>query len=275
MLGALVSTQYRFPPLQVGLCGLSLALGAILILPFQKASWFSRARYYPPRTDSMTFQKAAVWKSHTARRTTFTVLLPLAAIGYSVTSRGPSLPVAVPCFLAGLVAMSSNLAMAECYSLTMTTFDTSDLQPVMTERPGNRSNSKHFDEQQSSFSCYPRVSSGVAVTQFLEFIFGAVSTAICGRVQRRYGGMQAAAIVASVLLALTILFALAVARWKSVQMIPAQHGRRGYSETSWEPVILGNPSGFTRKLSLLEMGEQSRWSEIRRLNHLSQGLTGF
>lgn len=226
----------------------------------------------------MTFEKAAVWKSHTARRTTFTVLLPMAAIGYSVSSKGPSVSVVVPCFLAGLVAMSSNLAIAECYSLTMSTFDTSDLQPGIMETPREGLGSKQIDEQQNVFSCYPRVSSGVAVTQFLEFIFGAISTAICGRVQRKYGAMMAAAIVASVLLALTILFALAVARWKSVQMIPARHGRSSRSTRStpsWEPVILGNPSGLTRKLSLLEMGKQSRWSEIRRLNHLSQGFTGL
>lgn len=223
----------------------------------------------------MTFQKAAVFKSHTARRTIFTVLLPAAAIGYSVTSRGPSLPVAVPCFLAGLVAMASNLAIAECYALTMQTFDTSDLQPGMTGRPVRKSILKQVDAQRTNFSCYPRVSAGVAVTQFLEFSFGAVSTAICGRVERKYGAMQAAAIVASVLMALSILFALVVVRWRSVQMIPAQHGRRQYRESGWEPIILGNPSGLTRKLSILELGRQSRWSEIRRRNRLSKGPTGF
>lgn len=196
------------------------------MLPFQKASWFSRARYYPPRTDSMTFQKDAIWESHTTRRTLFTTLLPIAAIGYSVASRGPSLPVAVPCVLGGLVAMASNLAIAECYSLTMQTFDTSDLQPGMTGRPVRGSIAKLVEGQRTNFSCYPRVSAGVAVTQFLEFIFGAVSTAICGRVQRRCGATEAAAIVASVLMSLTILFALVVFRWKTVQMIPAAHGGR-------------------------------------------------
>ncbi|KEF57025.1 uncharacterized protein A1O9_07215 [Exophiala aquamarina CBS 119918] len=218
--------------LMVGLCCLSLALGAALMLPFQKASWFSRARYSPPRTDSMTFQKAAIWESHTTRRTLFTTLLPIAAIGYSVASRGPMLPVGVPCCLAGLVAMASNLAIAESYSLTMQTFDTSDLQPGMTGRPARGSIAKLVEEQRTNFSCYPRVSAGVAVTQFLEFTFGAVSTAICGRVQRRYGATEAAAIAASVLMSLTILFALAVFRFKSVQMIPATHGGRRQGESA-------------------------------------------
>ena len=180
------------------------------------------------------------------------------------------MPVAVPCVFAGLVGTASNLTGAEAYSLMMQTFDTSDLQPGMTGRPARRAVGRRNSRGRTNFSCYPRVSAGVAVTQTLQFLFGAIATGICGRVERRYGAMQAGAIVASVLLFLTLMFGLVVVRWKSVQMIPARHDRRRSGDAGWQPVVLGSPSGLTRKLSILEMGDQSRWSEIRRINGLDR-----
>jgi len=112
------------------------------------------------------------------------VFLPLAAIGYALTSKGPAFPVAVPCVFAGLVGFASNLAIAECYSLIMQTFDTSDLQPGMNGRPARPSAMGRYLGQRTNFSGYPRVSAGIAVTQAFKFVFGAVSTAICGRVER-------------------------------------------------------------------------------------------
>lgn len=219
----------------------------------------------------MTFEKAMVWTSHTVRRTLFTLFLPLAAIGYALTSKGPVFPVAVPCIFAGLVAYASNLATSECYSLIMLTFDTSDLQPGMTGRPARRSVIGRYQEQRTNFSSYPRVSAGLAVTQSLKFVFGAVATGIGGRVERRYGSMEAAGIVAGVLMALTLLLTVVLFRWKTVQMIPAHDGRSDDAEDGWEPVILGNPSGLTRKINIFEAGEQTRWSQIRDRNHLTGG----
>jgi len=39
-------------------------------------------------------------------------------------------------------------------------------------------------------------------------------------------------------------------------------------EEPWRPIIIGNPSGKTRRMSILELGHLSRWSEIRRKNKL-------
>ncbi|KAK8162616.1 hypothetical protein BKA80DRAFT_310124 [Phyllosticta citrichinensis] len=39
-------------------------------------------------------------------------------------------------------------------------------------------------------------------------------------------------------------------------------------DDDWKPVILGNPSGKIRRMNVLELGQWSRWSEIRRLNRL-------
>ena len=251
---------------------MSLALGAMLATPFQKASFFSRARRHPPHTNSMTFRKTFVWSSHLARRVVFMILLPIAAAGYTLTSTGPRMPVAVPCLFAAMVGFLSNLATAECYGLIMETFDTSDLQPGMTGRPVRKSVVERFKAQRTNFSCYPRVSAGFAITDSLKFLFGAVATGICGRVERRIGVIKATAIVAAVLMSLTILLTVVLFRWKTVKMIPGStlttdSLRR--QQTDWEPVILGKPSGTTRKISMLEAGRQSRWSEIRKRNRLN------
>jgi hypothetical protein len=262
-------------PQYVGLCTVSLGGGALLATPFQKASFLSRARWHPPRTDSMTFQKSFVWSSHLVRRTIFTVLLPLAALAYTLTSRGPPMYLAVPCIFAAMVGFLSNLAIAECYGLIMATFDTSDLQPGMTGRPARKSVVQRFRDQRTNFSCYPRVSAGFAITQSLKFIFGAVATGICGRVERRLGTLKATAIVAATLLGLTILLTGVLWRFEAIKMIPTLNNPKDNltrKKTMWEPIILGKPSGTKRKISILEAGKQSRWSEIRRRNRLDHSL---
>lgn len=204
------------------------------------------------------------------------VFLPLAAIGYALTSKGPAFSIAVPCVFAALVGYATTLAISECYALIMETFDTSDLQPGMTGRPVRKSIVERYRETRTNFSCHPRVSAGMAVTQSMKFAFGAVSTGICGSVERRYGAMYAAGIVAGVLLLFTLLLTAVLVRWKSVQMIPSRQGRQvdDGDDPAWEPVVLGNPSGLTRKISILEAGKQTRWCEIRRRNRLETRLTG-
>lgn len=275
MIGALASRYYVLRPEYVGLCALSLGGGALLATPFQKASLFSRARHHPQRTDSMTFQRRVVWSSHLARRGMFTTLLPLSALAYTLTSGGPPMPLAVPCVFAAIVGFLSNLAIAECYGLIMETFDTSDLQPGMTGRPARLSVAARLRPLRTNFSCYPRVSAGFAITQSLEFIFGAVATGICGRVERRMGTLRATAIIAGTLLSLTILLTAVIWRCKTVKMIPklsTPDTPRKRRDTDWEPVVLGTPSGTDRKISILEAGRQSRWSEIRRRNRINTGL---
>lgn len=220
----------------------------------------------------MTFERGSFFSSHVVRRGLFTALLPLAAIGYTLTSRGPPFSIVAPCFFAALVGFCSTLTMAECYGLIMETFDTSDLQPGMTGRPPRQSVVERFRGQRTNFSCYPRVSAGIAVTQSLKFLFGAAATGVCGRLERRLGAMLATATMAGTLLVLTLVLTLVMIRWQKVQMIPrlsdtANHLRR--PGTTWEPVILGRPSGTMRKISILEAGKQTRWSEIRRRNRIT------
>ena len=225
----------------------------------------------------MTFQQSVFWTSHLVRRCLFTVFLPLAALGYALTSWGPPFPIAVPCVFAAIVGYSSNLAIAECFGLIMETFDISDLQPGMKGRPARRNTVVRSGGLRTNFSCCPRVSAGMAVTQSLQFAFAAAATGLGGRVERRLGIKQASLVVAGVLLGLTLLLTMVLWRWKSVQMIPDGQQlseRLAHHRTDWEPVVLGKPGGLTRKLSILEAGRQTRWSEIRRKNRLNSGLTG-
>jgi hypothetical protein len=216
----------------------------------------------------MTFQQSVVWSSHLVRRAIFTLLLPFAGLAYALASRGPSISVAVPTVFAGSVGFLSNLAIAECQGVIMKAFDTSDLQPGMTGRPTRRTTPRER-EQRTNFSCYPRVSAGFAVSQSLSFCFAAIATGVCGRVERRLGAMQATGVVAGVLMGWTLLLTVVLLRFRVVRMIPDARATLTQSKTAWEPVVLGHPSGTTRKISILEAGALTRWSEIRRKNRLT------
>lgn len=250
-----------------------MAIGAAFAVPFQKASIFSRARFSPPRTNSMTFRRTTLWSSHFVRRVCFMVVLPLSAIAYAVTSYGPPMPVAIPCVLAAAIGYLSNLAIAECLGLMMETFDTSDLQPGMTGRPFRRSAFDRSGMLRTNFSCYPRVSSAVAVTQTIGFLLTAAATGLCGRVIRRFGAQISSSVVAGILLCLTFFLSCVLWRWRNVQLIPSQAQQMEPRNNSWQPTILGHPSGLKRKLNVLELGSQTRWSEIRRRNRLGANPT--
>lgn len=219
----------------------------------------------------MTLQNSIIWSSHLVRRSIFTLLLPLTGLGYVLASRGPSISLAVPTVFAACVGFLSNLAIAECQGIIMETFDTSDLQPGMTGRPTSRTTAKEQDLR-TNFSCHPRVSAGFAISQSLSFCFAAIATGVCGRVERRLGAMQATGVVLGVLMALTLVLTIVLFRFRAVRMIPDARPTIDYitrTGTGWEPVVLGHPSGTTRKISILEGGELTRWSEIRRRNRLT------
>lgn len=221
----------------------------------------------------MTLRRSNLWSSHFVRRVVFTLLLPLAAIAYAITSRGPPMPVSIPCVLAAAIGYLSNLAIAECLGLMMETFDSSDLQPGMTGRPFRRSNVERSGGSRTNFSCYPRVSSAFAVTQTIGFLLTAAATGLGGRVVRRFGAQISSVAVAGILLCLTFLLVVVLWRWKDVQMVPNQDQRVRRRTRTWEPTVLGQSGTLMRKLNILELGQETRWSEIRRRNRLSTGLT--
>lgn len=290
-----MSKYYRFPSPMVGLTTMAIPLGALLAVPFQKASLFSRARHHAQRTDSGTFDRKVTLSSHIFRRAIFTLVLPFAGLGYTLSSGGPPTPFILPVLFAGLIGFLSNLAIAECNGIIMEAFDTSDLQPGMTGRPRGASGER-TKHKRTNYSSFPRISSAFAIIQSLGFLIGAAATGVGGVAERQLGQMAATGVMAGILLVLTLGVLGILARWKEVQIIP--NNRSGDMEKweiekkksvqeqedaarqendpnqgptddePWRPVIIGNPSGKTRRMSILELGHMSRWSEIRRKNRL-------
>ncbi len=218
----------------------------------------------------MTFEKRVTWTSHLVRRAIFMVLLPFAGLAYTLSSIGPPVYFMMPIIFAGIIGFLSNLAIAECNGLIMETFDTSDLQPGMTGRPRHVL-PEEVKKKRTNFSCFPRVTAGFAIAQTFAFLFAAGATGWGGVIVRHVGAQTATAVVAGVLLVVTLMFIAVVTRYKVVQIIPSERfGTNILSgpEDEWKPVIIGNPSGTTRRMSILELGTLSRWSEIRRRNRI-------
>lgn len=180
--------------------------------------------------------------------------------------------------MAGLVGFFTTIASAECYSLIMEVFDTSDLQPGMTGRPMTWYRRGQQREQRTNFTCYPRICAGFAITQALSYMLAAAATVTCGRVLRRQGQVWTSSGVAIILSALTVLLTLVVVRWKQVQILADTtadaKSQMQRANTLWRPVVFGNPSGNSRRLSVLEFGNMTRWSELRRRNRLQGSLSG-
>ena len=219
----------------------------------------------------MTFEKRVTWTTHLVRRAIFMISLPFAGLAYTLSSGGQPTHYMVPIIFAGLIGFLSNLAIAECQGIIMETYDTSDLQPGMTGRP-RRVLPEEDRKKRTNFSCFPRVTAGFAMVQTFAFIIAAGATAWGGVIERHIGAQTATAVMAGVLLILTLLLITILTRIKVVQIIPSERfGTNILSgpEDEWKPVIIGNPSGTTRRMSLLELGTLSRWSEIRRRNKLA------
>ncbi|KAI9728516.1 MAG: hypothetical protein M1834_007654 [Cirrosporium novae-zelandiae] len=271
LLGSLLSRHYRFHPQHVGLCVFAITIGTILAIPFQKASLFSRARHRPQRTDSRTFEKRITRSSHLVRRTIFTIILPFAGLAYTLTSGGPPMHYMLPTAFACLIGFLSALAIAECNGLIMETFDTSDLQPGMTGMP--RRASTGVLRMRTNYSCFPRVSAGFAIAQSFGYLLAAAATGGGGVVTRKLSAMVATGAFGALLLLMTTLLTGVLWRWKVIPMIPPPRfgsDIRKSTASGWVPVVIGNPSGRTRRMNILELGRQSRWTEIRKRNRLTR-----
>lgn len=220
-------------------------------------------------------------------------MLPLAGLAYTLASKGRRVQFMVPIVFAGLIGYISNLAIAECNGIIMENYDTSDLQPGTNSRHRLQSLQASIKRRRTTYTSYPRVSAGLFTAQTLGFLVAAAATGVGGKVTRHVGAQIATAITAGILFGLTLLLVAALYRFKVVQVIPnelfgsyfgsgEETGRRKSnasleSTQSWRAVIIGNPSGKNRKMSWLELGSLSRWTEIRRLNRLltrstTQGL---
>ena len=202
------------------------------------------------------------------------IILPFAGLAYTLASHGPPTHFMVPVIFAGLIGFLSNLAIAECNGIIMETFDTSDLQPGMTGRP-RQVLPEEVQRKRTNFSSFPRVAAGLADVQAMSYCIAAAMTAWGGVAERHLGAQIATAVMAGVLLVLTLMLTGVLTRFKTVQVSPSRRfGTNVLSgpEDEWKPIIIGNPSGTTRRISLLELGALSRWMEIRKRNRLNTGF---
>ena len=280
LLGALLSRYYHMRPKYVGLGVFAIAFGALLAVPLAKAGLFSRERKRGPRTDSMTFDKQVTWSSHMVRRVIFMLALPLAGLAYTLLSDGERLNYSAPIVSAGVIGFLSNLAVAECHGLVMETFDMSDLQPGVNSRHRLQSLADSVRRRRTNYTSFPRVTSGIFVAQSIGFLLAAIGTAIGGVLTRSLGAQVSTGVTAAILLFLTLLLTMVLWRFRSVKVIPdhtagvtwAEKGPWSAKVTDeyWKPVVIGNPSGVKRRMSVLELRKQSRWTEIRKLNNLIQ-----
>lgn len=278
-----MSKYYRFKSPYVGVSITAVPIGALLSVPFQKAGLFSRDRSRT-MSDDDTRDKKIGWSSHLVRRAIFVLVLPFAGLAYTLSSNGPPIPFILPIIFAGVIGFLSNLAMAECYGIIMETFDVSDLQPGMTGRPRRSHTDKHANKR-TNYSSFPRVTAGFAITQSLGYLVAAAATGVGGVAQRHLGQKAATGVMAGILLVLSILLLGVLVRFHEVQIIPdlqkeamerymnarrESSARRGsrFEEDDLRPIIIGNPTHTTRRMCVLEMGSMSRWSEIRKKNHL-------
>lgn len=276
LLGSLLSREYHWRPQHVGLGVFAVAVGAFLAVPLSKASLFSRDRVKGPRTDSMTFERQVTWSSHMVRRIMFMLMLPLAGVAYTLSSPSSAVHSSLPIVFAGFIGFLSNLAIAECVGLIMETFDTSDLQPGVNSRHRLKSMASNVKRRRTNYSSFPRVTSGIFVSQSIGFLLAAAATGVGGVMTRTLSSQKATAITAANLMFLTILLTLVLWRFRKVQVVPnhAFGTRRNTFEWGeeedeyWKPVVIGNPSGKMRRMSILELGKMSRWTEIRILNKL-------
>lgn len=277
LLGALLSREYSWPSQWVGLAALAVPAGAAVAMPLTKASTLSRSRVTPARTDSMTFQPRVTWSSHLLRRTISTLLLPVAGVAFCVSSSGPPVHWSAAIILAGLVGFLADLGIAECVGLIMESFDTCDLQPGINTRHRVQSMSSIAKKRRTNYSSFPRVCAGWFAAQSLGFFLAAGSTVAAGRITNNYGAQTAISIVAAIMLGVTVMLYVVLWRWKEVQVIPnftmgtfkGDNDRDpSQGDPDWKAVIIGHPSGKVRRMNLLEMGDWTRWTEIRKLNKL-------
>ncbi|KAH6652952.1 hypothetical protein BKA67DRAFT_520098 [Truncatella angustata] len=297
LLGSLTSRDYRLRAALVGASVSSVAIGALVAVPFQKANLFSRARHRPALSNAYSIDRKLTWTSHFVRRAVFTITLPATGVMYAGLSWGPPIHLIFPCLFAAMIGFLSCLAISECNGILMEVWDCSDLQTGMT----GQSRSAKKAKKKTNYSSFPRVQAGSAVIHSLAFIFAAGATGIGGMAQRNLGHRITAAVVAGILLFLTLLLLGVLTRFKKVEIIPRSRtmemnkwiedrrhslgrqatevaaakaaGRKDLrsipvEEVGWRPLIVGNPLEKHRRVNILELGSLTRWMEIRKKNRL-------
>ncbi|KAH9906799.1 hypothetical protein F4778DRAFT_778243 [Xylariomycetidae sp. FL2044] len=240
LLGSLTSKFYRYRSPYVGAAVSSVAIGALLAVPFQKANIFSRARHRAPLTNKMTLDQHMSWTSHLdcsdlqpgmtgrrksdkddTKRTNYSSFPRVTAGANTIHSIG-FIFAAVATGIGGMA--TRNLGQREAtgvvagilliLSLLLLSVLARFWKAQIIPNSKNEEMEKWTQERRDSL--------------------------------RRRESLIAAA--------------KAEGR-KDAWNIPED-------DVGWRPIILGNPAEKHRRLSILEMGSLTRWNEIRKKNRL-------
>ncbi|MBE3043160.1 hypothetical protein IMZ48_11430 [Candidatus Bathyarchaeota archaeon] len=232
----------------------SMAAGALVSVPFQKGNVFSRSRY--EAEDLRGTGGKLAWSSRAVWRVAFTVLLPLAIIGYTIASDGRPMSLGWPVALAACTGFLSCLAVSESNALIMETFDVSDLEPGAIPR-GSVEDGVSIVLASSPL----RVTAGLACCHALAFLLTAAATAVDDVVQGDLGRRVAMGAAAGVLILLTLLLLLVIFPFKEVRV--GRPGVRGGSRrsnvTRLQPPEDGVKPDNTVRMSIFHLGSMTRW----------------
>ncbi|KAI9840583.1 MAG: hypothetical protein M1837_001522 [Sclerophora amabilis] len=270
LLGRLMSKSYHFKPPLVGLCVAAVPIGAALAIFLQKGP-SSRQAKQTGLGNGIAAQRQLTWSSHLIRRTLSIGLFPFAGLGYVVTSSGPPIHYIVPTLLAALIGFLSTLAAAECNGMIMETFDTSDLHPDLAQRTVSVDPKDRKMRRLIVSTCHPRINAAIAIIHMLSYICAAGITGLGGPIARNLGIQATTGIVDGVSFVLTVLLTIVLWRGRKAQVVPSHDPETGPplpGQAAWQVWSIGNPVRNIRRMNILELGSQSRWTEIRRKNRL-------
>ncbi|KAL7273664.1 hypothetical protein RUND412_003460 [Rhizina undulata] len=307
LLAQLISQQYLFKPVDLGLSILALPIGALLSIPVQLSTFYihnfrhnhhsrqspNNSILYPHRHQGQHPHRPALYLS--------TLLLPLSSIALTISATGPPTPFMLPVFFAALTTFAGTLAIAECHLLLFDNFDVSDLPELMSFRSGSVSrgsgNGPHGTQRPASLAlavgaadgfttCHPTISAGVAMFHFLAFIFAAGAIGWNVYVREDMKTRQGLGIYSGVTVAVTVAFVAFVGRWWKVRVLEVfdsadgdgreergDMGREeredtgGVEDGSREEGSRGSMSVRVCRVSVLQRGDWTRWSEVNGLEY--------
>ncbi|KAA8910269.1 major facilitator superfamily domain-containing protein [Sphaerosporella brunnea] len=266
LLAALITQEYNFSAINVGVAIFALFVGALFAVPTQFSVYYStnfrhrssmtmHNRNYGHRNAGQHPYRLWLWLG--------TFLLPLSSIMLTVSAMGPPVHFMIPTFLAAVVSFSSALVLAECYILMMDNFDISDLpEPLLGTGSGSISqgaNSTHHphgtqrptsltqSDDDNFTTSHPCLSSGLAISHTLAFLFGAIAVGVSSNIVEGMGVRNGLGVYSAVTGALTLGLVYALWRSKEVRLVEV------FDEDGAER---------NAKISLLQRSWGSRWTEV-------------
>jgi hypothetical protein len=272
----LITSQYKFRAVDIGLSILALPIGGILAVPAQFSMFYlTNFRHrsnvimhnnnYGHENAGQHPYRAALWLS--------VGLLPLSSVGFTMTVVGPPMHFMLPVFFAALVSFSGTLAASECYLLLMDNFDVSDLpEPAFSSDsssllPRGTSRGPPNGIQQSTRSIasagriafrtsHPCLSAALAITHTIAFLFAGITIGVGSYLEESLGLRNGMAVATGITGAMTAGLVCALWRNKNVRLME---------------VFGGEGRERMAQVSLLQRGWGTRWSEVNGMEWWEDG----